>query len=222
MTQPRLKDSTIIHMINESRRIQRAVIVWLIILVISIFVLINPATVDNAVMFGGSIAAIIVSIAAIVLSALRVRGIGNQQPPAPPTVTYEDANDASDVLNFPQQHEGRATGLQNRQGNTITIGYLRLYRRQWRALVAVLADNRVGNVVGWSRRKMEKHNMPEIDGTDWEAFTGLTARNELGETKFAALTKELQSLDIVNKKGNQVTNDGWEELCMAAGLNVVI
>jgi len=146
----------------------------------------------------------------------RSRSEPRPQPPPPPPrkPPPPPRNNAS--------HEGRATGLENRRGNTVSLGYLRLHRRQWRALVEELKKHSEQNTIYWSRRKMENHNMPEIDGTDWEAFTGLTARNVRGDTKFKVLTQELQSLRIVSEDGKRVTNKGWRELCRVSGLQVTI
>jgi hypothetical protein len=138
------------------------------------------------------------------------------EPEVPPT------NDASDALDFPQEHNTGTSRLEYRHANTIELGYISLTRRQWHALVTELKRNSPGHVIAWSRRKMEKHRMPQIDGTDWEVFTGLTARNEQGDTKFKALTKELRNLRIVNRAGKAITDYGWQELCRVAGLDVVL
>ncbi len=217
-----IRSDTLAQAMNKSERIQRGVVFWLAIMVVSILTIINPTTRDDGLVFVASTVGFIVSILAIVLSALRVYHLkalipppGEPPPDEPPATPPFDST-------FQQSHRPGAVGIERRQANTITLGKFRLTRRQWRALVTELKRHRKGNVVGWSRRKIEKHAMPEIDGTDWEVFTGLTARNEYGETKFAALTDELQGLDVVNEAVNEVTETGWTELCRLAGVEVVL
>ena len=115
MTQ-RLKDGTILRMMDDTKKIKRGLIGWTFLVVAAIITLINPATHDNPLLFYAGIIALIPSLVAIALNIIAVNGIERHTPPTPATVTYN--GDASDTLN--EAHTpAPATIIEVTSGNTI-------------------------------------------------------------------------------------------------------
>ena len=222
-----MRESTIIRMMEKSEQISRSLVRWGILMVLCIILLVIPDTRNILAIYVAACTLGIGAFIAISLGIVRVRGLQRlipiEQEPEPP------APDPSDELMFDAAHDGKIGRLENRQGNTIELGEFKLTARQWRALALELRRNTKHGTPLWARERIIHVNgvkypayaMPRTEGTHYQAFIGLTAKNDDGQTQFTALTDALVDLNIVHSSKKRLTNYGWEEICRVANLPVL-
>ena len=134
-----MRDSTINRIIDETKAIYRALVWWTLILVVGIFAMIRPGTVEDERLFVASLAAVIVAMVAISLNVLRVRGLEAldvaRRPPGP-------LDDPSDVLLMPTEQPIREMALvrTDTPGQTLKSIYS-FTAKEWRQLYMALKRN---------------------------------------------------------------------------------
>ena len=176
------------YRIAESRRIYRALVWWIAVLVASVILLSFPEAQQRTPILASCITIIIVSLVAISLNILLVRGLKRNEPEPP-------ANDASDTPLFSEQRQADMR-LEVHEDSMTRLGRFRFTQSQWRLLAVALSDK------GW---KWTRRNIGEAG-----IFTSLTAPGVYGE-----ITEDFERLGIVDN--GRVTAQGRDKLCGMAG-----
>ena len=169
-----MRDSTINRMIDESKRIYRALAWCALFLVAGVVILIRPETINNSILFSVSWIAIIVSLVIIALNILLINGLNRNEPPPPP-VTYDNPSDA---LLFDTSQRVPDVRMEITRGNTIRLGKHHPDYGTWGDLGDVL----------------EKHN--------WRFSRDIIANSFLRITeRYPAIRKDFIYLEFVEGKG---------------------
>jgi hypothetical protein len=147
-------------------------------------------------LFGIGITAVIVSLVAIALNIMLVRGLDYDEP----TTLANDENDASAMLNFHAERRAAAVKLWTQDENQIKIGLHEMSQRDWKTLYEKLND------VDWH---WNRANVAEAG----------VIKNITAPGVFPALTKEWRELGML--KARHVTGRGRSALREAAGIRVV-
>ena len=113
-----MRNSTINSVMDRSKKLNRAFIVWSFILVFSIIWIIRPQTHGSDLQMALSASGIIVALVAIGLNLAMVRNLpdidyDNDEPEPPINATYES---------FPQEHSPEEARLEMVDGKTMRIG----------------------------------------------------------------------------------------------------
>jgi hypothetical protein len=153
-----IRAETLAQATNKSESIQRGIVFWLAIMVASIFAIVSPDLRADSLVFPVAVGGFIVSVASIVLSALRVWHLkalipdDNEYESSDDEPT-DDEGDASDRLTFEQwqrlhaELDTRNQQMEAVEGNTIRLGKVKLDSGTWGDLADVLYSH------GWRWRR---------------------------------------------------------------------
>ena len=187
-----MREHTRLRLISESRRIYNRLVLFTAVLIAGIVLLARPETLDSPLWFGVGVTGALVSLVAIALNILLVRGLDYDDEPPP-------AGDVSDTLLFSEQRQP-GVKLWTSDDNLIKIGLHEMSQRNWHVLHEKL------HAANWY---WNRQNVAEAG-----VFKSITAPGI-----FNRLTEDWRRLGMLD--GRRVNGRGRSALREAGGIRMV-